>query len=112
MVHDTAQLAMVAAFADAQGRITILAAADLRDIEKMKRDRDLEAIRGETKFNRQEEQAAAGEVSGWRKVLSLSLLAFAAGAKGYTDAYQAAQQRRPVTCYTNFMGRTAVTNCY
>jgi hypothetical protein len=110
--HDTAQLALVAAFANAQGRVTILAGADTKDIDKMKLDRQIETIREEAKLNRQEEQAASGEVAGWRKVLALSLLTFAAGAKGYTNAYQGAQQRRPVSCYTNFQGRTALTNCY
>lgn len=111
-LHDKAQRALLGVYADAQAHIVILASADTKDIDKMKRDRQLETIRGEAKLNRQEEQAASGEIVGWRRVLALSLQAFAAGAKGYTSAYQASQQRRPVTCYTNFLGRAAFTNCY
>jgi hypothetical protein len=110
--NDTAQLALLGAFADTQGHITILAAADTKDIDKMKRDRVLEAIKGGVKLDRKEEKSASGEVAGWRRVLALSLLTFAAGAKGYTNAYQATQQRRPVTCYTNFFGSHAFTSCY
>jgi hypothetical protein len=95
--HDTVQLALVTAFADAKGRITILAGADTKDIDKMKG---------------QKEQVAGGGIASWRKVLALALLTFAAAARGYTNAYQAAQQRRPVTCYTNFQGITALTHCY
>jgi hypothetical protein len=50
--------------------------------------------------------------------LGLSLQAFAAGAQGYANAYQVppgnnSVQRNPArTCYTNFIGDTAFTNCY
>lgn len=110
-LHDKAERALLGVYADAQAQV-ILASADTEDIDKMKRDRQLEAIKGEAKLNRQKEQAASGEVAGWRRVLALSLLAFAAGAKGYTNAYQATQQRRSVTCYTNFFGSHALTTCY
>jgi len=96
--HGSAGKAILGVYANTSS-VVLMASASMKDIDKMKR-------------SSQQEAEAGGDVARWRKVLSLSLLAFAAGAKGYTNAYQAAQQRRPVTCYTNFMGRTAVTNCY
>ena len=86
--------------------IILIASADVKDIEKMQRTREREA---------------SGEIATWRKVLAVSLQAFAAGAKGYSNAYANAQRNaQPAqtvfnarrTCYTNFIGGTAFTNCY
>jgi hypothetical protein len=97
-LHGSSEKATLGVFAGSKS-LVLMASANMKDIDKMKR--------------RQQENAAAGtDVARWRKVLALSLLSFAAGAKGYTDAYQRTQQHRPVSCYTNFQGRTALTNCY
>jgi hypothetical protein len=95
-LHGSAGKAILGVFADTKS-VVLMASANMKDIDKMKRSR---------------QQETAGDGARWRKVLALSLLTFAAGAKGYTNAYQATQQRRPVSCYTNFQGRTALTNCY
>lgn len=84
------------------GWLILLASASVKDIDKMKRDQKREA---------------SGEIATWRKVLSRSLLAFAAGAKGYGDAYRSyhqnpRQQSQYTSCYTNFLGSTADTHCY
>jgi len=97
-LHGSAEKATLGVFADTK-RVMLMASANMKDIDKMKR-------------SQQQETVAGGDVARWRKILSLCLLSFAAGARGYTDAYQASQQRRPVSCYTNFQGRTAITNCY
>ena len=86
--------------------INIVVHADIKDIDKMKQNRD---------------KAASGDIPTWRKILGASLMAFSAGAKGYTEAYNESQrnqqQQTPSrnsaqTCYTNFIGDTVVTNCY
>jgi hypothetical protein len=97
-LHGSAEKATLGVFANTKS-VVLMASANMKDIDKMKR-------------SQQQETTAGGDVSRWRRILSLALLSFAAGAKGYTNGYQAAQQRRPVSCYTNFQGRTAITNCY
>ncbi len=97
-LHGSAEKATLGVFANTKS-VVLMASANMKDIDKMKR-------------SQQQETVAGGDVARWRRILSLSLLSFAAGAKGYTNAYQATQQRRPVSCYTNFQGRTAVPNCY
>jgi len=99
-LHGVAQKATLGVFADTKG-VVLMASANMKDIDKMKR-------------SRQQESVAGGDVARWRKVLALSLLTFAAGAKGYTDAYQRSvqTQRRPVTCFTNFFGNYASTSCH
>ena len=85
--------------------IVLIASAHVNDIEKMEQARKRES---------------SGGVSTWRKILALSLQSFAAGAKGYSDAYANSQRAAPPqtvfnsrrTCYTNFIGGTAFTNCY
>jgi len=98
-LHGSAEKATLGVFADTKS-VMLVASANMKDIDKMKR-------------SRQQETVASSDVARWRKVLALSLLAFAAGAKGYTDAYQRSlqTQRRPVTCYTNFFGSHASTTC-
>lgn len=99
-LHGSAEKATLGVFADTKS-VVLLASANMKDIDKMKR-------------SRQQETAAGSDVARWRKVLALSLLTFAAGAKGYTDAYQRSVQiRRPsTTCFTNFLGQLAITNCH
>ena len=99
---DKANLMMVT-----DGKVVVAAAgADVKDINKMKHTRD---------------KKAGGEVATWRRILGLSLQVFGAGAQGYANAYRGPSnpqwQSQPVysaprTCYTNFIGTTAFTNCY
>jgi hypothetical protein len=81
--------------------IHLQASAFTKDIDKMKRDRKREA---------------SGEIPTWRKVLVIALQAFAAGAKGYGEAYRARYENprryRVKSCYTNFAGQWAFTQCY
>jgi hypothetical protein len=90
------------------GVLILVASAYVKDIDKMKQERSGESD---------------GQIASWRRILGLSLQAFAAGAKGYSDSYQRAHQnapqqpvqpiyRAPRTCYTNLIGTTAFTNCY
>ena len=82
------------------------ASADVRDIDKMKRNGGSKASDG---------------VPTWRRILALSLQVFGAGAQGYANAYRGPNAPQwqsqplysaPKTCYTNFIGSTAFTNCY
>lgn len=82
------------------------AGAEIKDIDRMKRARG----------NRSGDQ-----VPTWRRILGLSLQVFGAGAQGYANAYRGPNtpqwQSQPVhsapkTCYTNFIGSVAYTNCY
>lgn len=97
--HGKAQRAVLYVSGDAHG-VVLLASATTHDIDKMKRER-----------KREEELGSDG--ARWRQILALSLLTFAAGAKGYSNAYSQslATQRRSVTCYTNLLGNFATTTC-
>jgi hypothetical protein len=103
MLYDKAQKAILAVGTPAVSPVLILmASAKVRDIDEMKRST---------------ERRDDGEIPSWRKILSMSLLAFGAGAQGYANAYRPPQHpvsvySSPRTCYTNFIGRTAFTNCY
>jgi len=81
--------------------IVLIASAGVTDIDKMQQAR---------------RRASTGGVATWRKILGLSLQAFAAGAKGYADGLAAQPAQTVVnsrrTCFTNFIGNTVVTNCY
>jgi hypothetical protein len=86
--------------------IILSAAASVKDIDRMKKRRASEA---------------SGEVSTWRRILGASLAAFGEGAQGYANAYRGPSTPQwqsqpmyhaPKTCYTNFIGGTAFTNCY
>jgi hypothetical protein len=103
ILYDRAQKATLAAGTPVDAPVLVLmASAKVRDIDEMKRSM---------------ERRATGEIPSWRKILSMSLLAFGAGAQGYANAYRPPQQTFPTfssprTCYTNFIGKTAFTNCY
>ena len=67
------------------------------------------------------ESKASDRVPAWRRILGLSLQVFGAGAQGYANAYRGPNTPQgqsqppysaPKTCYTNFIGATAFTNCY
>jgi hypothetical protein len=81
--------------------IALIASAGVNDIDRMQQAR---------------RRAATGGVATWRKILGLSLQAFAAGAKGYADGLASQPSQTVVnsrrTCFTNFIGNTVVTNCY
>jgi hypothetical protein len=100
-LYGSTQRATLQAATDPGGPLFLFASANTREIDKMK-------------SSEQRKGARAGDVAGWKKVLALSLQAFAAGAKGYNEAYQRynqTQQRRPTSCYTNLLGNFAITNC-
>lgn len=96
-----AQRATILATGTADGLIFLQASAYTKNIDRMKDDRKMEA---------------SGQISGWRKVLVVALQAFAAGAKGYGEAYRAhyenPRRHRVTSCYTNFAGQWAFTHCY
>jgi hypothetical protein len=86
--------------------IILGASADVRNIDKMTHSAGNKTSDG---------------VPTWRRVLALSLQVFGAGAQGYANAYQGSNAPQwqsqplysaPKTCYTNFIGTTAFTNCY
>ena len=94
-----AQRAELGARFSSHGIIVLMASADSKDIDKMKNE--------------------TVEVSSWRRILGLSLQAFAAGAQSSSQAYSsyaASSPQRTLTpirsCYTNFLGAAAVTTCY
>jgi hypothetical protein len=80
--------------------VVLTASATVGDIDRM----------------RQRRESNVGTASRWRSILALSLQAFAAGAQGYTSAAREARQNEPPlqtihTCYTNFLGASALTTC-
>ena len=88
------------------GIIVIAAYADVKAIDKM---------------SHLPQSKTDGHVPAWRRILGLSLQVFGAGAQGYANAYRGPNNPQwqsqplysaPKTCYTNFIGATAFTNCY
>jgi hypothetical protein len=88
------------------GIIVIAAYADVKAIDKM---------------SHLPQSKTDGHVPTWRRILGLSLQVFGAGAQGYANAYRGPNNPQwqsqplysaPKTCYTNFIGATAFTNCY
>jgi hypothetical protein len=88
------------------GMIVIAAYADVKAIDKM---------------SHLPQSKTDGHVPTWRRILGLSLQVFGAGAQGYANAYRGPNNPQwqsqplysaPKTCYTNFIGATAFTNCY
>ena len=108
MLHSRSDKAVLGAtgYNDSQ-IILLMASAYVKDIDSMKK---------------KQVSDAAGEVPTWRRILGLSLQAFGSGSQVYANAYTANRnstqwQAQPVssaprTCYTNFIGNTAYTNCY
>jgi hypothetical protein len=100
-IYGSSQRATLQAATDPGEPLFLFASANTKDIDKMK-------------SSQQRKDARTGDAAGWEKILALSLQAFAAGAKGYDEAYQKynqTQQRRPTSCYTNLLGNFAITNC-
>ncbi len=101
MIFGKTDKTTLGAVAGANGVLQLLVSADVKDIDGMKRSREREG---------------KGEIPNWRHILGLSLQAFAAGAKGYSDSQRAYQHqnvyRAPIRCYTNFVGNYAFTNCH
>lgn len=100
MQYDRIQRASLAVGIPSDGPFLIfMASAKVHDIDEMKR---LAKRRDE------------GDIAPWRKILSTSLAAFGAGAQGYANGYRQAMPiyTAPRTCYTNFMGNMALTNCH
>jgi hypothetical protein len=102
-LYGKADRATVSAHEDAKSAIFLfMSFATVNNIEKMSSRSD---------SNPNDRPAA------WRSILALSLQAFAEGAKGYARANNNSVQARqpiyrtPQTCYTNFVGRYAFTNC-
>lgn len=97
-LYGSTQRAKLQAASDSGEPLFLMVSANTKDIDKMKRS---------------EQRKKSGEAAGWEKVLALSLQAFSAGAKGYAATYQQnqSQARNPTSCYTNFLGNSAITNC-
>ncbi|MGH9342461.1 MAG: hypothetical protein ACRD19_01655 [Terriglobia bacterium] len=102
MIHSKAEKATLGAVYE-KGIIFLIASADVKDIDAMKR-----------KLRHRDQKSTL------RRVLSLSLQAFAAGAQGYAREQRSRQRlyvqqpiySAPRTCYTNFLGNTVFTSCY
>lgn len=102
LLHGKAGKATLGGRMREDGVLFLMASARVRDIDEMRR----KAVR----------QTASGGVSGWRRILGLSLQAFAAGAQGYANSHQASLARQPLyrssrTCYTSYLGDIAFTDC-
>jgi hypothetical protein len=107
MFYSKSDKAVLGAKGYADSQIILMASAHVKDIDSMRK---------------KQVSDAAGEVPTWRRILGLSLQAFGSGAQGYANAYSANRNstqwqaqpvsRAPRTCYTNFIGATAFTNCY
>ena len=103
-------------------KIVLLGAyADVSDIDEMKRGGEQDSPLPPVSFPPVRESKASDGVPTWRRILALSLQVLGAGAQGYANAYRGPNAPQwqsqplysaPKTCYTNFIGNTAFTNCY
>lgn len=136
MLHGRTQKVLLGVSMDPKTAIiALIASADVKDIDKMQNARNKATAGGiekvesapnrkaagnTTKAESTRNTRASGEIAAWRKILGGALVAFGNGAQAYaaTARAQASAQPRvtiynaPRTCYTNFMGGTAFTNCY
>jgi len=103
VLYAKADRATVSAREDAKSAMFLfMASATVSDIEKM---------------SSRYKSVPNGRPAAWRGILALSLQAFANGAQASARSYRDyAQARQPIyqtsrTCYTNFVGRFAITNC-
>lgn len=99
MLFSKADRATVSAREDGKSAVFLyMASATVNNIEKMSSRSDL---------------PPNGRPAAWRSILALSLQAFAEGAQSYARNAQARQPiyRTSQSCWTNFVGRFAFTNC-
>jgi hypothetical protein len=99
LVNGKVDRAILVAACDQQtGLAMFMASATTKDIEKMK-------------------TPGSSAAPAWRTILGLSLQAFARSATAYSQALASQARSQPIyrmqtSCYTNFLGRTAITHCY